>query len=51
MQGVKLLPSGEDVPVQFIMMLPYVLTIIVLAGFIGQSRAPKALGTPYQKEK
>src|SRR6266568_2020337 len=51
MQGVAKLPSGEDIPVQFILMLPYVVTIIVLAGFIGQSRAPKALGTPYQKER
>lgn len=51
MQGVAKLPSGEDIPVQFILMLPYVVTIIVLAGFIGQSRAPKALGTAYQKER
>jgi simple sugar transport system permease protein len=50
MQGVMKLPSGEDIPVQFIQMIPYVLTIIVLAGFIGLSRAPKALGTPYRKE-
>ena len=45
------LPSGADIPVQFIEMLPYVLTIIVLAGFIGSSRAPKALGIPYKKEQ
>lgn len=51
MQGVVRLPSGEDIPVQFIHMVPYVLTIIVLAGFIGTSRPPKALGIPYQKEK
>ncbi len=50
MQGVVKLPSGEDIPVQFIQMIPYVLTIIVLAGFIGLSRAPKALGIPYKKE-
>lgn len=50
MQGVIKLPSGEDIPVQFIQMIPYVLTIIVLAGFIGLSRAPKALGIPYRKE-
>jgi simple sugar transport system permease protein len=49
-QGVIKMPSGEDVPVQFIQMIPYVLTIIVLAGFIGLSRAPKALGIPYRKE-
>lgn len=42
--------NGENIPVQFIQMIPYVLTIIVLAGFIGLSRAPKALGIPYQKE-
>jgi general nucleoside transport system permease protein len=40
-----------EIPVQFIQMIPYVVTIVVLAGFIGQSRAPKALGTPYQKER
>ena len=51
MQGVVKLPSGEDIPVQFIQMVPYVLTIVVLAGFIGSSRPPKALGIPYQKEK
>ena len=44
------LPSGEDIPIQFIQIIPYVLTIIVLAGFIGSSRAPKALGIPYRKE-
>ncbi len=49
-QGVIKLPSGEDIPVQFIQMIPYILTIIVLAGFIGLSRAPKALGIPYRKE-
>jgi simple sugar transport system permease protein len=45
MQGVV------RIPVQFIQIVPYVLTIVVLAGFIGLSRAPRALGTPYQKEK
>ena len=49
-QGVFKLPSGEDIPVQFIQIIPYVLTIVVLAGFIGQSRAPKALGQPYEKQ-
>ncbi|MDQ3134371.1 MAG: ABC transporter permease [Acidobacteriota bacterium] len=51
MQGVFKLPSGEDIPIQFIQIVPYVLTIIVLAGFIGTSRAPRALGMPYLKEK
>ena len=51
MQGVVKLRSGEDIPVQFVQMVPYVLTIIVLAGFIGHSRPPRALGVPYQKER
>jgi simple sugar transport system permease protein len=51
MQGVVKLPSGDDIPVQFIQMVPYVLTIVVLAGFIGHSRPPRALGRPYQKER
>ena len=42
---------GDDIPIQFIQMVPYLLTIIVLAGFIGSSRPPRALGIPYQKEK
>jgi general nucleoside transport system permease protein len=46
MQGIY-----QDIPVQFIQMVPYVLTIVVLAGFIGSSRPPRALGIPYQKEK
>jgi simple sugar transport system permease protein len=50
LQGVRL-PSGEEIPVQFIQIVPYVLTIVVLAGFIGHSRAPRALGIPYQKER
>ena len=51
MQGVAKLPSGEEIPVQFVQMIPYVVTIIVLAGFIGHSRAPAALGVPYTKER
>src|SRR5688572_17275856 len=51
MQGVVKLPSGEDIPVQFIQMVPYLLTIVVLAGFIGHSRPPRALGQPYEKER
>lgn len=49
-QGVQFPVIGE-VPVQFIQMLPYVLTIILLAGFIGRAIAPKASGIPYTKER
>jgi len=43
--------GSVEIPVQFIQMIPYIVTIVVLAGFIGQSRAPKAIGIPYEKER
>jgi simple sugar transport system permease protein len=45
MQGVI-----PHVRVEYIQIIPYVLTMVVLAGFIGSSKAPKALGQPYEKE-
>jgi len=41
---------GTGIPVQFIQVLPYVVTILVLAGFVGRSRAPKSLGIPFKRE-
>jgi simple sugar transport system permease protein len=38
-----------SIPVQFIQILPYLVTILVLAGFVGRSRPPQALGTPFRK--
>jgi simple sugar transport system permease protein len=49
LQGVRVPLIGE-VPVQFIQVLPYVLTVVLLAGFIGRAVAPKAIGVPYEKE-
>lgn len=43
MQGVV------AIPVQFIQIVPYVLTLVVLAGFIGRARPPAALGRPYER--
>lgn len=43
--------GGGAVPVQAIQALPYVLTVVLLAGFIGRAYAPKALGAPYLKER
>lgn len=48
LQGVPLW-GGQPLPVQFIQILPYVVTVLVLAGFVGHSRAPKALGTPFRR--
>ena len=42
---------GVTVPVQAIQALPYVLTVILLAGFIGKAVGPKAGGVPYTKER
>ena len=50
LQGVRL-PAIGEVPVQLIQALPYLLTVILLAGFIGQAVAPKALAKPYVKER
>ena len=50
LQGVELPVIGE-VPVQFIQALPYLLTVILLAGFIGKAVGPKAGGVAYTKER
>lgn len=50
LQGAEL-PLIGAVPVQAIQALPYVLTVVLLAGFIGRAVAPAALGRPYVKER
>ena len=50
LQGVQV-PGIGEVPVQFIQALPYVLTVVLLAGFIGKAVAPQALSKPYLKER
>lgn len=42
--------AGINIPHQFIGMLPYILTIVVLSGFVGRTRVPAADGVPYEKE-
>ncbi|HWQ05018.1 MAG TPA: ABC transporter permease [Longilinea sp.] len=48
--GSKLSILGSIVPPQFMAMLPYIITMVVLAGLIGRGHAPAAEGTPYEKE-
>lgn len=43
------IPVIQDIPNVFLLILPYVLTIFALAGFIGRANAPKANGIPYIK--
>lgn len=47
----RYIPYIQDIPVIFLQVLPYVLTIIILVAFIGRSEAPSALGRPYIKSK
>jgi general nucleoside transport system permease protein len=49
LQGASI--GGMSIPVQAIQALPYLLTVVLLAGFIGRAYAPKALGIPYVKER
>jgi simple sugar transport system permease protein len=48
--AARLQLSGVHVPLQLLNMLPYLLTIIVVAGAMGRAIAPAAVGKPYKKE-
>jgi simple sugar transport system permease protein len=50
LQGTPL-PVVGVVPVQLIQAIPYVLTVCLLAGFVGRAVAPRAIGVPYVKER
>ena len=49
LQGVEL-PVLGPAPADLLLILPYVMTVVLLAGFIGRAEAPGALGRPYVKE-
>jgi simple sugar transport system permease protein len=51
-EAVRLKIGNFDtgIPSEFLIMAPYVVTLIVVAGFIGASRAPKAAGQPYDDQ-
>jgi simple sugar transport system permease protein len=50
LQGTPL-PVVGVVPVQLVQALPYILTVALLAGFVGRAVAPRAIGVPYAKER
>jgi general nucleoside transport system permease protein len=49
-QAITFRASEQVIPVEFIQMFPFILTIVVLAGFGGRAIAPAAIGKPYRKE-
>ena len=51
LQGSRIPYLDMDVPVQIFQALPYLLTVVLLAGFIGAAVPPKAGGVPYTKER
>ncbi|MEM6945498.1 MAG: ABC transporter permease, partial [Pseudomonadota bacterium] len=50
LQGTELPVLGE-VPVELVLVTPYIATVLLLAGFFGRAIPPKALGSPYVKER
>lgn len=50
LQGLAL-PGIGAIPVQFIQALPYILTVLLLAGFVGGANPPKAIGMPFTKSR
>jgi len=46
---IKIQGYNFDLPSQFLQMMPYIITIVVLAGVIGRARPPAAVGKPYEK--
>lgn len=51
LQGASIPGLGWEVPIQLITASPYILTVILLAGFIGKAIPPKAGGVAYVKER
>lgn len=50
-EALQIRLQGLGIPTQFVQMIPYVLTMVALAGFVGRSRPPGSLGTPLAGER
>lgn len=50
-EALQITLQGSGFPSELLQMLPYVVTMLVLAGFIGRSVPPKAIGVPYDAEE
>jgi ABC-type uncharacterized transport system permease subunit len=48
---LQLFEWSKDIPQEFLFMLPYVLTILVIAGAVGRAKPPYSLGEPYDPGK
>lgn len=49
-EAIQMRLQEVGIPTQFVQMLPYILTMVTLAGFIGRANPPGAIGKPYEKE-
>ncbi len=45
---IKLQTANSGIPYQLLMMIPYILTILALSGFVGRSNAPTSSGKPFK---
>jgi simple sugar transport system permease protein len=50
-EALQIRLQGIGIPTQFVQMIPYVLTMVALAGFVGRSRPPGSLGVPLARER
>ncbi len=50
-QAVQIRLQGFGVPTEFVQMIPYIFTVIALAGVIGRATPPAASGEPFEKGK
>lgn len=50
-EALQIRLQGRGLPTQFVQMIPYLLTMVALAGLVGRSRPPSALGVPLPRER